>query len=81
MILLCNALAAKGVQLVVLTLRPEGPLRPLLDPSIRVVEVAGGQIRYAVLGLRRRLRELLPAAVISFEASLNLCTLIAVRTA
>ncbi len=80
MILLCNALAAKGVQLIVLTLRPEGPLRSLLDPSIRVVEVPGGQIRYAVLGLRRRLREFLPAAVISSEASLNLCTLIAVRT-
>jgi glycosyltransferase involved in cell wall biosynthesis len=79
MILLCNALVAKGVQLVVLTLRPEGPLRSLLDPSIRVVEVAGGKIRYAVPGLRRRLRELLPAAVVSSEASLNLCTLIAVR--
>jgi glycosyltransferase involved in cell wall biosynthesis len=52
----------------------------LLDPSIRVVEVAGGQIRYAVPGLRRCLRELAPAAVISSEASLNLCTLIAVRT-
>ena len=31
-------------------------------------------------GLRRRLRDLAPAAVISSEASLNLCTLIAVRT-
>jgi glycosyltransferase involved in cell wall biosynthesis len=80
MILLCNALVGKGARITILTLRPEGPLRPLLDPSIPVVEVPGGQIRYAVLGLRRALRELKPAAVISSEASLNLCTLIAART-
>ncbi len=80
MILLCNALAAKGVQITVLALRPEGPLRSLLDPSIRVAQVPGGQIRYAVPGLRRLLRDMGPAAVISSEASLNLCTLIAVRS-
>ena len=80
MILLCNALAGKGARIAILTLRPEGPLRSLLDPSIPVVEVPGGQIRYAVLGLRRSLRDLRPAAVISSEASLNLCTLIAART-
>jgi glycosyltransferase involved in cell wall biosynthesis len=80
MILLCNALAGKGARITILTLRPEGPLRSLLDPSIPVVEVPGGQIRYAVLGLRRSLRDLRPAAVISSEASLNLCTLIAART-
>jgi glycosyltransferase involved in cell wall biosynthesis len=80
MILLCNALADKGACITILTLRPEGPLRSLLDRSIPVVEVPGGQIRYAVLGLRRSLRDLRPAAVISSEASLNLCTLIAART-
>ena len=80
MILLCNALSANGVQIVVLTLRPEGPLRGLLDPSIAVVQVPGGQIRYAIPGLRRVLRDLKPAAIVSSEASLNLCTLIAVRT-
>jgi glycosyltransferase involved in cell wall biosynthesis len=80
MILLCNALATKGVQITVLALRPEGPLRSLLDPSIRVAQVPGGQIRYAVPGLRRLLRDMGPAAVISSEASLNLCTLIAVRS-
>jgi glycosyltransferase involved in cell wall biosynthesis len=80
MILLCNALAAKGVQIVILSLRCEGPLRHLLDPAVTVVEVPGGQIRYAIPGLRRVLRDLAPAAIISSEASLNLCTLIAVRT-
>ncbi len=80
MILLCNALATKGVQITVLALRAEGPLRSLLDPSIRVAQVPGGQIRYAVPGLRRLLRDMGPAAVISSEASLNLCTLIAVHS-
>jgi glycosyltransferase involved in cell wall biosynthesis len=80
MILLCNALAGKGARITILTLRPEGPLRSLLDPSIPVVEVPGGHIRYAVLGLRRSLCDLGPAAVVSSEASLNLCTLIAART-
>ena len=69
MILLCNALAAKGVRITVLALRATGPLRALLDPAISVVEVPGRQIRYAVPGLRRLLREMTPALVISSEAS------------
>ena len=80
MILLCNALAAKGVRIVILALRVDGPLRRLLDPAIRVAEVPGRQLRYAIPGLRRLIRDLAPAAVISSEASLNLCALIAVRT-
>lgn len=80
MILLCNALAAKGVRIVILALRVDGPLRRLLDPAIRVAEVPGRQLRYAIPSLRRLIRELAPAAVISSEASLNLCALIAVRT-
>ena len=32
MILLCNALAAKGVRIVILALRVDGPLRRLLIP-------------------------------------------------
>jgi glycosyltransferase involved in cell wall biosynthesis len=80
MILLVNALASRGVQIVILCLRGGGPLRGLLDPSVAVVEVPGAKIRYAVPGLRRLIRELAPAAIISSEAALNLCTLIAVRT-
>jgi glycosyltransferase involved in cell wall biosynthesis len=80
MILLVNALAARGVQIVILCLRGDGPLRRLLDPSITVVEVPGTKIRYAVPGLRRLVRDLAPAAIVSSEAALNLCTLIAVRT-
>jgi hypothetical protein len=80
MILLCNALAARGLRITILTLRPDGPLRALLHPAIAVAEVPGGQIRYAVPGLRRAFLDLLPAAIISSEASLNLCTLIAART-
>ena len=80
MILLVNALAARDVQIVILCLRGDGPLRRLLDPSIAVVEVPGAKIRYAVPGLRRLIRDLAPAAIVSSEAALNLCTLIAVRT-
>jgi glycosyltransferase involved in cell wall biosynthesis len=80
MILLCNALAAKGIDIVVLALRVDGPLRRLLDPAIRVAEVPGRQLRYAVPGLRRLIRDTAPAVAVSSEASLNLCTLAAVRT-
>jgi hypothetical protein len=48
-------------------------LRPLLDPAIRVVEVPGRQLRYAIPGLRRVIRAEAPAVVVSSEASLNLC--------
>ena len=61
-------------------MRCEGPLRPLLDPAIRVIEVPGRHLRYAIPGLRRMIRAEAPALVVSSEASLNLCTLIAVRT-
>jgi glycosyltransferase involved in cell wall biosynthesis len=80
MILLCNALAAKRVRIVILALRVDGPLRRLLDPAIPVAEVPGRQLRYAIPGLRRLIRDTAPAVVISSEASLNLCTLVAVRT-
>lgn len=80
MILLCNALAAKGARLAVLALHVDGPLRPLLDPAIPVAEVPGRQLRYAIPGLRRLIRDMAPDLVVSSEASLNLCTLVALRT-
>jgi len=80
MILLCNALAAKGLRIVILALHTEGPLRGLLDPAIGVVAIPGRQLRYAVPSLRREIRDTAPAVVISSEAGLNLCALVAVRT-
>jgi glycosyltransferase involved in cell wall biosynthesis len=80
MILLCNALAAKGAALVVLVLRNDGPLRALLDPTIRVVEIAGLRIRYAIPGLRRSISAIAPQIVMSSESNLNLCCLAAVRS-
>jgi glycosyltransferase involved in cell wall biosynthesis len=80
MILLCNALAAKGVGLTVLALCADGPLRALLDPTIAVIQVPGRKLRYAIPGLRRLVRVTAPDLVISSEAGLNLCTLIAVRS-
>lgn len=80
MVLLCNALAAKGLRPTIITLSAQGPLRALLDPSIRVIEVSGGKLRYAIPDLRRAIRALAPAVVLSSEANLNLCALLAVRT-
>jgi glycosyltransferase involved in cell wall biosynthesis len=80
MVLLCNALSAKGVAPTILTLLADGPLRSLVDPSVRVVELPGGKLRYALPGLRRVIRSLKPGIVVSSEAALNLCALIAVHT-
>jgi glycosyltransferase involved in cell wall biosynthesis len=80
MVLLCNALAARGVRPTVLTLSGKGPLRALLDPAIRVIEVPGRKLRYAVPALHWAIRALAPALVVSSEANLNLCVLIAVRS-
>jgi hypothetical protein len=44
-VLLCNALLAKGVRLTILVLRNEGALRSLLDPGIRVNPVSGQRLR------------------------------------
>jgi glycosyltransferase involved in cell wall biosynthesis len=79
-ILLCNALVAKGINVAILALHEHGPLRSLLDPSIAVTAIPGGQLRYAVPGLRRAIRFIEPAVVVSSEAALNLCTLMAART-
>ncbi len=80
MVLLCNALAAKGARITILALSCDGALRALLDPAIRVAEVPGRHLRNAIPGLRRAIRAAAPAVVISSEARLNLCTLIATRT-
>jgi glycosyltransferase involved in cell wall biosynthesis len=79
-ILLCNALAAKGVNVTVLALHQDGPLRSLLDPAVCVTAIPGRQLRYAIPGLRHVIRHIEPAVVVSSEAGLNLCTLIAVRS-
>jgi glycosyltransferase involved in cell wall biosynthesis len=79
-ILLANALVAKGVEVAILVLRDEGPLRTLIDPAVRVLDIPGRRIRYAIPGLRQRIRELAPRMVLSSGANLNLCCLIAARS-
>jgi glycosyltransferase involved in cell wall biosynthesis len=80
-VLLCNALAAKGVRVAILVLRDEGPLRDLLDPAVRVVAVSQRRMRYAAPSLRRAIRALAPPLVVSSGIpSLNLATLVAVLT-
>lgn len=80
-VLLSNGLAAKGVRVAIFVLRDEGPLRTLLDPAVRVVVVPARRMRYAVPGLRQVISALAPAVVASLGIpSLNLATLVAVRT-
>jgi glycosyltransferase involved in cell wall biosynthesis len=79
-ILLCNALAAKGVPVTILILRNYGPLRSLVDSAVSVVEIPGQRIRYAIPGLRRALRRLKPRLVVGSESNLNLSCLLAARS-
>jgi glycosyltransferase involved in cell wall biosynthesis len=79
-IFLCNALAEKGVPVTILTLREAGPLRPLLDSRVPVVEIPGGRIRSAFFGMRRAIRAIAPRMVLCSESSLNICCLAAART-
>ena len=80
-VLLFNALAAKGLRVSILALREEGPLRSLVDPAIQVVVAPERRMRYAISGLRRAIRTAAPAVVVSSGIpSLNLATLVAVRT-
>src|SRR5437764_14590773 len=80
-VLLCNALAAKGLRLTIFALRGEGPLRALVDPTVKVVEISERRMRYAVCALRQAIRSLQPRLVVSSGVpSLNLLTLIAVQT-
>lgn len=79
-ILLCNALAEKGVPVTILTLREAGPLRHLLDSRVPVVEIPGGRIRSAFFGMRRAIRTVAPKFVLCSESSLNLCCLAAARS-
>jgi glycosyltransferase involved in cell wall biosynthesis len=79
-ILLCNALAAKGVSVTILVLRDEGPMRPLVDAAIPVIEIPGHRMRYAIPGLRKAFRTIVPKFVLSSESNLNLCCLAAARS-
>src|SRR5690242_264076 len=74
-ILLCNALAAKGIPVAILILRNVGPMRSLVDPAIQVIDIPGQRIRYAIPGLRRAIRRLKPRLVLGSESNLNLSCL------
>jgi glycosyltransferase involved in cell wall biosynthesis len=79
-VMLCNALAATGVPVTILVLQVGGPLAALVDPAVRVVEIPGRRIRYALPGLRRLIPAINPRLVLSSESNLNLWTLAAVRS-
>jgi glycosyltransferase involved in cell wall biosynthesis len=78
-ILLANEIASRGTLVDLLTLLPDGPLRPLVSPRVTIVPVGGGKLRAAVSGLRSALINRRPDALISAEAAPNLVALAAVR--
>jgi glycosyltransferase involved in cell wall biosynthesis len=78
-ILLANAIAARGHAVDLLTLVPEGTLRPLVHERVAVVPIGGGKLRSAVPGLRRALLDRRPCALISAEAAPNLVAVMAAR--
>ncbi len=78
-VLLANALARAGREVALLSLRPDGPLRPLVQPGVAIVPVSGSHLRSAMLGLRRALLERRLGAIVSSEAAANLVTLLASR--
>ena len=80
MILLANAMAARGRSVEILTLVPKGPLRPLVERDVTLVEVAGRQLRTAWAGLRRTLAARRPEVIVSAEAASNLLTIAAARS-
>lgn len=80
-IFLCNALASQGMNVAIVVLRGEGPLRAFVDPAVRIIAVGERRMRYAFPLLQRTLRSLAPTVVLSSGVpSLNLLTLLAVRT-
>ena len=79
-ILLANALIKMGVSVTILVLRDGGPLRSMVDPDIRIVEIPGQRIRYAIPGLRQTIRDITPRYLLSSGPNLNLCCLAAVRS-
>jgi glycosyltransferase involved in cell wall biosynthesis len=78
-ILLANEIAARGTRVDLLTLVPEGPLRPLVSAQVTIVPIGGGKLRAAVPGLRRALIARRPHALVSAEAAPNLIALTAAR--
>lgn len=78
-ILLANEIAARGASVDLLTLMPDGPLRPLVSAKVAIVSIGGGKLRAAVPGLRRALIERRPHALISAEAAPNLVALAAAK--
>lgn len=78
-ILLANEIAARGHAVDLLTLVPEGFLRPLVRDGVAIIPIDGGKLRSAVPGLRRALIERRPSVLISAEAAPNLVALFAAR--
>jgi glycosyltransferase involved in cell wall biosynthesis len=73
---LVNNLAARGRHVELLVLNRTGPLRSLLDPSVRLHDLGRLRLRTAILPLFRELRRLRPRIVYSTLGYVNLALLL-----
>jgi glycosyltransferase involved in cell wall biosynthesis len=78
--LLANALAARGINIILLTLNSTGPVKLAISPKIRIVHVGASKLRSAVPALRATLRSEVPDVVLSSEAAQNIIAYLAVRS-
>jgi glycosyltransferase involved in cell wall biosynthesis len=62
---LANEFARMGLRVDMLLIQAVGELLPLLDPSVRVLELGGGRFRMAIRPLTRYLRDRPPASMLA----------------
>ena len=76
---LARGLLDRSVEVDLVVVRDEGPLRSSVPPGTDVVILGGGRVSRAVPRLARYLRSRRPDAVVSAISHMNLCALLAAR--
>lgn len=79
-VLLANALAARGNNIAILTLKPKGALTGLVARDVGVVHVPAGSLRTCLPALRGTIMGLAPGILLSSEAAQNVLTALTFAT-
>ena len=81
-VLLANGLAGQGIATAIVTLEAEGPLRALVGPGVRLVDLGRGRrlrMALAAPAIARFLRQERPRVLVASEASGNVLAVAATR--
>jgi glycosyltransferase involved in cell wall biosynthesis len=78
-VLMANAIARTGRSVAIMTLRPDGYLRDIVEANVKLIPVHGHHLRSAVTGLARALLEHEPRVLVSAEAAPNTVAVLASR--